>query len=175
MKRLLTGTAALLVAVAALGGGSARAITGSQFQTIVNTILAEAYQPNYVPVGTDTAFPTDPGETNTVPVPNTAPAQDYTSGSIPGSPDSPAWPSWFKPVQFSEGFDQFWKRPGEDGSTTRGIRLPHACSRWNLPQPAKRRMQLCCNTCQNQGRPWPKLAPEIGPPEVWEHAAPFSA
>ena len=32
---------------------------------------------------------------NLAPVPNTAPAQDYTSGSIPGSPDHPGWPDPF--------------------------------------------------------------------------------
>ena len=35
-------------------------------------------------VGLDSAFDTL--------VPNTAPAEDYTTGSIPGSPDAPAWP-----------------------------------------------------------------------------------
>ena len=29
---------------------------------------------------------------------NTAPAEDYTSGSIPGSPDAPAWPAAFRQV-----------------------------------------------------------------------------
>ena len=59
-------------------------------------ILAEPYQPTYVPAGFDSAF----GDANVV---NTAPAQDYTSGSIPGSPDAPAWPPWFRSVQFASG------------------------------------------------------------------------
>jgi dienelactone hydrolase len=36
-------------------------------------------------------------------VPNTLPAEDYTSGSIPGSPDYPAWPSRFSQVLFHSG------------------------------------------------------------------------
>jgi dienelactone hydrolase len=44
-----------------------------------------------VPLGVDSAF----GSQGVL---NTAPAQDYTSGSIPGSPDAPAWPAAFRPV-----------------------------------------------------------------------------
>jgi predicted alpha/beta-fold hydrolase len=49
------------------------------------------YQPAYVPLGVDSAF-------SPALVPNTLPAQDYTSGSVPGSPDAPAWPVAFQPV-----------------------------------------------------------------------------
>jgi pimeloyl-ACP methyl ester carboxylesterase len=64
-----------------------------RFAASVASILAEPYQPAYVPLGNDSAFAD--------PVANTAPAEDYTSGSIPGSPDAPAWPSWFRSVTFT--------------------------------------------------------------------------
>jgi dienelactone hydrolase len=82
-------TAATLAATASAG-------TSTRFQTAVQQILAQPYQPNYVPQGYDTAF----GSDNVL---NTAPAQDYTTGSIPGSPDAPEWPPWFKPVLFHSG------------------------------------------------------------------------
>ena len=85
---------ATALAVAATLTATASASTAAKFQTAVSQILAQPYQPNYVPQGFDTAF----GSANVL---NTAPAQDYTSGSIPGSPDAPAWPAWFRPVQFS--------------------------------------------------------------------------
>ena len=44
-----------------------------------------------MPVGLDNAFAP-------ALVANTAPAQDYTTGSVPGSPDAPAWPVAFQPV-----------------------------------------------------------------------------
>src|SRR5439155_2938324 len=75
---------------------TASAGTATKFQSAVQQILGQPYQPNYVPQGYDTAF----GSANVL---NTAPAQDYTSGSIPGSPDAPAWPSWFKPVLLHSG------------------------------------------------------------------------
>ena len=81
------------VAMAAALASAAAADTASKFRSAVNQIVAQPYQPNYVPQGNDTAF----GSANVL---NTAPAQDYTSGSIAGSPDAPAWPSWFKPVLF---------------------------------------------------------------------------
>jgi dienelactone hydrolase len=65
--------------------------TAARFKAVVDAILAEPYQPDYVPQGFDAAF-------GPAAVLNTAPAQDYTTGSIPGSPDAPAWPSIFKPV-----------------------------------------------------------------------------
>ena len=61
-----------------------------------SAILAQPYQPDYVPTGTDSAF-------GAAGVLDTAPAEDYTTGSIPGSPDAPAWPPWFTPVSFTSG------------------------------------------------------------------------
>jgi dienelactone hydrolase len=81
------------VALAAALASAAAADTASKFRSAVNQIVAQPYQPNYVPQGYDTAF----GSANVL---NTAPVEDYTSGSIAGSPDAPAWPSWFKPVLF---------------------------------------------------------------------------
>ena len=60
---------------------------GDRFGATVDEILAQPYQSAYVPLGLDGAFDQA--------VPNTAPAEDYTSGSIPGSPDLPAWPAVF--------------------------------------------------------------------------------
>jgi dienelactone hydrolase len=75
---------------------SARADGPAQrFDGVVSAILAEPYQPDYLPLGFDTAF--------TDPVANTAPAEDYTTGSIPGSPDLPAWPAAFSRVLFTSG------------------------------------------------------------------------
>jgi dienelactone hydrolase len=85
---------ALALALASALASTARADTASKFRSTVDEIVAQPYQPNYVPQGYDTAF----GSANVL---NTAPAQDYTSGSIPGSPDAPAWPSWFRQVQFT--------------------------------------------------------------------------
>ena len=79
--------AAALASVASAG-------TAARFATAVQQIAAEPYQPNYVPAGYDSAF----GGAGVL---NTAPAEDYTSGSIPGSPDAPAWPAWFRAVQFA--------------------------------------------------------------------------
>src|SRR3954471_3985121 len=88
----------VVVIVAALPvlSSAASAGTSTRFNTAVQQILAEPYQPSYVPAGSDSAF----GDADVM---NTAPAQDYTSGSIPGSPDAPAWPRWFRPVQFASG------------------------------------------------------------------------
>jgi len=79
--------AALAAPVAAHADGRA-----DRFAATVTSILAEPYQPDYVPLGTDSAFADS--------VANTAPVEDYTSGSIPGSPDAPAWPPWFQTVLF---------------------------------------------------------------------------
>jgi dienelactone hydrolase len=86
-RRALTFTA-LCAAALALAGVAAGGTT--RFDTAVQQLLAEPYQADYVPVGLDAAFPGT--------VPNTAPAQDYTSGSIPGSPDHPDWPPAFQNV-----------------------------------------------------------------------------
>ncbi len=93
--RLSLALAAGLAAAATLAA-TATAGTSTHFETAVQQILAQPYQPNYTPQGYDTSF----GSAN---VQNTAPAQDYTSGSIPGSADAPAWPAWFRPVQFTSG------------------------------------------------------------------------
>jgi dienelactone hydrolase len=66
-----------------------------RFAQAVAQIEAQPYQPDYVPLGTDSAFDTL--------VPNTAPAEDYTTGSIPGDPDYPAWPAAFTQVLFQSG------------------------------------------------------------------------
>jgi dienelactone hydrolase len=87
---------AVAVALAAAAASAAAADTASKYRSTVSQILAQPYQPQYVPQGCGTAFP--PGS-----VLNTAPAQDYTSGSIPGSLDAPPWPAWFRPVQFKSG------------------------------------------------------------------------
>ena len=81
------------LALAAAVASAATADTASKFRSAVNQIVSQPYQPNYVPQGYDSAF----GSANVL---NTAPAQDYTTGSIPGSPDAPEWPAWFRNVQF---------------------------------------------------------------------------
>ena len=90
--RLLALAAALLALTAspAVAGPTAR------FHSAVDQILAQPYQPDYVPVGFDSSF-------DGANVPNTFPVQDYTTGSIPGSPDAPAWPAQFQPVLFHSG------------------------------------------------------------------------
>jgi hypothetical protein len=93
--RLPLAIAVALTLAAALAT-AATADTASKYRSAVSQILAQPYQPDYVPQGYDTAF----GSANVL---NTAPAQDYTTGSIPGSPDAPAWPAWFRPVQFKSG------------------------------------------------------------------------
>jgi dienelactone hydrolase len=66
-----------------------------RFSATVDQILAQPYQADYVPLGVDLAFDTT--------VPNTLPAEDYTTGSIPDSPDYPAWPGAFSQVLFHSG------------------------------------------------------------------------
>jgi dienelactone hydrolase len=68
---------------------------GDRFSATVDELLALPYQPNYVPAGLDTAFDTN--------VPNTVPAEDYTTGSIPDSPDYPAWPAAFSQILVTSG------------------------------------------------------------------------
>jgi dienelactone hydrolase len=84
---------ALCVPVAATADSSQQV---ARFAGAVDRILAEPYQPAYVPLGYDSAF-------SPALVPNTAPAQDYTSGSIPESPDHPAWPASFRLVLVNSG------------------------------------------------------------------------
>jgi hypothetical protein len=86
---------ALLAALAAALAPVPAALADSPADRLaqaVAQITAQPYQPDYVPVGTDSAFDTL--------VPNTAPAEDYTTGSIPGDPDYPAWPAAFTQVLF---------------------------------------------------------------------------
>jgi dienelactone hydrolase len=66
-----------------------------RFSATVDQILAQPYQADYIPLGPDTAFDGL--------VPNTFPAEDYTTGSIPDSPDYPAWPAAFSQVLFHSG------------------------------------------------------------------------
>ena len=85
---------ALALALTSALASAAAADTASKFRSAVDQIVAQPYQPDYVPQGYDTAF----GGANVL---NTAAAQDYTTGSIPGSPDAPEWPAWFHQVQFT--------------------------------------------------------------------------
>ena len=79
-----------LAVLAAMTAASAHAGTADRFSATVGTILAQPYQPDYVPLGFDSAFD--------APVANTAPAEDFTSGSIPDAPDHPDWPASFRDV-----------------------------------------------------------------------------
>jgi predicted alpha/beta-fold hydrolase len=92
IARVLAVAAALAAACASAHGALADA-PSDRFAAAVAQITAEPYQPDYVPAGTDGAFDTL--------VPNTAPAEDYTTGSIPGDPDYPAWPAAFRQVLFA--------------------------------------------------------------------------
>jgi dienelactone hydrolase len=84
---------AMLAAVAlALAPAAAADSRSDHFAATVGEIMTQPYQPDYVPLGADAAFDTL--------VPNTLPAEDYTSGSIPDSPDYPAWPAAFHQVLF---------------------------------------------------------------------------
>jgi dienelactone hydrolase len=82
--------AALSLVPAALAAGPA-----DRFGSTTAEILAQPYQPDYLPAGLDAAFDTA--------TPNTAPAEDYTSGSIPGSPDYPTWPTAFQQTLIHSG------------------------------------------------------------------------
>ena len=103
--RLVLGIAALALAIAP----TAQSTNRSQFATAVQDILAQPYQSTYAPAGFDSAF----GDAN---VPNTAPAEDFTSGSIPGSPDHPSWPAWFRPVRFASATARSIAPEGSAGS-----------------------------------------------------------
>ncbi|MDX6465155.1 MAG: hypothetical protein QOI27_195 [Gaiellaceae bacterium] len=111
---------AFVVSVAVLAAvPSALASSPSDdFAATVDAIMAQPYQPDYVPTGLDTAFDTL--------VPNTAPAEDYTSGSIPGSPDLPAWPADFRLVTISSGDGaQLFARVAVHPGTHPGIVVAH--------------------------------------------------
>src|SRR5947208_329806 len=88
MKRL--GSALVLLFLGLAAAAAANAGGNTSFSQAVSSILAQPYQPNYAPVGLDSAFAPDT-------VANTFPAQDYTSGSVPGDPDHPNWPAAFGP------------------------------------------------------------------------------
>ena len=87
---------ALALALFALTASTAAAGTATRFRSAVDQILAQPYQPDYVPQGFDSSF----GDANVL---NTLPAEDYTTGSIPDSPDLPAWPAAFRQVLFTSG------------------------------------------------------------------------
>jgi dienelactone hydrolase len=101
---------AVLVATIVLLIAAAPGWTGtSKFDAVVAQMLAQPYQADYVPLGFDNAFPT---------ALNTLPAQDYTSGSIAGSPDYPGWPAPFAPILLHSGdgapfFAQVALHPGK--------------------------------------------------------------
>jgi len=88
--KALVAAAALVAALSLVPGAFA-----DRFSATVGQILAQPYQADYVPLGLDSAFDG--------PVPNTLPAEDYTTGSIPDSPDYPAWPAAFSQVLFHSG------------------------------------------------------------------------
>ena len=94
--RLRPAALALALILGLAAPAAATADSAARFHATVDGILAQPYQPDYVPTGTDSAF----GAAGVV---DTAPAEDYTTGSIPGSPDAPAWPPWFTPVSFTSG------------------------------------------------------------------------
>jgi predicted alpha/beta-fold hydrolase len=95
-RRLLLCALATALAVPAAASATQASRQVERFDRAVDLILAEPYQPAYVPLGHDTAFAP-------ALVPNTAPAQDYTSGSIPESPDHPGWPAAFRLVLIASG------------------------------------------------------------------------
>lgn len=100
--RLRLGTPLLLstlIGAAAIQPQAASASSttlADRYDAVLAAIQALPYQPAYVPAGFDSAF----GSQNVL---NDAPAQDYTSGSIPGSPDNPAWPASFREVTLTSG------------------------------------------------------------------------
>jgi dienelactone hydrolase len=81
------------VSRSAVSASSAFSASGQQstFRSVVKAIEAVPYTTAYAPTGDDRAFAP-------ATVPNDAPAEDYTSGSIPGDPDAPAWPTDFTAV-----------------------------------------------------------------------------
>ncbi len=83
--------AALVLALVVFLGVLPAAQAGNKFDATVRQMLAEPYQPEYVPTGNDTAFAN---------AANTFPVEDYTSGSVAGAPDFPGWPSAFRQVLF---------------------------------------------------------------------------
>ena len=88
--KALVAAAALVAALSLVPSAFA-----DRFSATVDQILAQPYQADYVPLGVDAAFDTT--------VPNTLPAEDYTTGSIPDSPDYPSWPAAFSQVLLHSG------------------------------------------------------------------------
>ena len=86
---------AVIAAAAAMLASAASAGTAARFNTAVQQILSEPYQPSYVPAGFDSAF----GDAR----PQHRPGPGLHVGLDPGQPDAPAWPPWFRPVQFASG------------------------------------------------------------------------
>lgn len=97
MRRFRPLLLTLVLAVTAAPAAAAHSSTDVvRLNDAVDRIVAEPYQPAYVPLGFDQAFAP-------ALVPNTAPAQDYTTGSIPDSPDHPAWPAAFEERLITSG------------------------------------------------------------------------
>src|SRR3954447_7797894 len=94
-RRALTAALAAIACCVAAGTAAAGTPPAARLSAPVDTILAQPYQPDYLPLGFDAAFD--------APTLNTAPAQDYTSGSIPGSPDHADWPASFRDVVVKSG------------------------------------------------------------------------
>lgn len=115
---LLLGATALALSGPARADSTPRQV--ERFDAAVTRILAEPYQPAYVPSGFDSAF-------TPALVPNTAPAQDYTSGSIPESPDHPAWPSAFelRLITSADGAPLFARVALHPGATRPGVVVVH--------------------------------------------------
>jgi dienelactone hydrolase len=108
---MLRAAAAVLALFIVSVSSAAADSASTRFQAAIQQILGQPYQPGYLPTGTDGAF-------GNAAVANTAPAQDYTSGSIPGSPDAPAWPAPFRQVLFHSGdgaplFGELALQPGK--------------------------------------------------------------
>ncbi len=99
-KGLRTAYLLLLPVFVLVSAAAPRAVSAAgladRFAQVIRDMLALPYQPAYVPTGMDTAF-------SPALVPNTLPAQDYTTGSVPGDPDAPAWPSAFQQVILTSG------------------------------------------------------------------------
>lgn|GEM_PF-2245539 len=93
MLKLLVRFSLVATVAALVASAGAPAAT---YEEVLAQIVAEPYQPAYVPVGADSAFAP-------AVVPNTLPAQDYTTGSVPGNPDHPDWPATFQYVRYFSG------------------------------------------------------------------------
>jgi len=110
MKTSASSRVALAVLLVILTAAAASAASpAAKLAQVIAEIEALPYQPAYVPAGLDSAFAP-------ALVPNALPAQDYTSGSIPGSPDAPAWPVAFQPITLDSA----------DGARMTGMLALHA-------------------------------------------------